>query len=179
MQDRISFLFNSIRKHLWVKPLAICLLSILAAFTARLADRIQFLSHVPNIASNSLTILLGIISASMLGISVFAVGSMISAYASASTTATPRSFSLVISDDVSQNALSSFIGAFIFSIIAIVALENGYYGIAGRFILFLITVMVFSVIILNFLRWLNRMARFGRLGNTIEKVEKVTDDALR
>jgi uncharacterized membrane protein len=179
MQDRVRFLLNSIREQLWVKPFVICLLSISATLIAQLADKIQFLRHVPDIAANSLTILLGIISASMLGISVFAVGSMISAYASASNTATPRSFTLVISDDVSQNALSSFIGAFIFSIIAIVALENGFYGIAGRFILFLITMMVFAVIILNFLRWLDRIARLGRLGDTIEKVETVTDDALR
>lgn len=179
MQDRVRFLLNSIRKRLWIKPLAICLLSISAAFIAELADKFQFLRQIPDITSNSLTILLGIISASMLGVSVFAVGSMVSAYASASNTATPRSFSLVISDDVSQNALSSFIGAFIFSIIAIVALENGYYGIAGRFTLFIITVMVFVVIILNFLRWLDRIARLGQLGNTIEKVETVTDDALR
>lgn len=179
MRDRIRFILNSLRERLWVKPLVICLLSILAAFIARLADDIQFLRQVPEITSDSLTILLGIISASMLVIAMFAVGSMISAFASASNTATPRSFNLVVADDVSQNALSSFIGAFIFSIVAIVALENGYYGIAGRFLLFLIIVAVFAFIIFNFLRWLDRIARLGRLGNTIEKVETVTDDAFR
>lgn len=178
MQDRIRFLFSKIREHLWIKPLMICLFSILAAIAARLADEIEFLEIVPEITAESLIILLGIISASMLGISVFAVGSMISAYASASETATPRSFSLVVSDDVSQNALSSFIGAFIFSIVALVALENGIYGIPGRFLLFLITVVVFALIIINFLRWLDRIARLGRLGNTIEKVEAATADAL-
>ena len=86
----------------------------------------------------------------MLGVATFAVGSMLTAYSSASNSATPRSFPLIIADDVSQNALSSFIGAFIFSIVAYVALENGYYDSAGRFLLFVISIVVFAIIILNF-----------------------------
>lgn len=78
-------------------------------------------------------IIRSITSGSMLGVATFAVGSMLADYSSASNSATPRSFPLIIADDVSQNALSSFIGAFIFGIVAYVALENGYYGPAGRF----------------------------------------------
>jgi uncharacterized membrane protein len=70
----------------------------------------------------------------MLVISIFAVGSMISAFSAASNTATPRSFQLTIADDVSKNALSVFIGSFIY-IVALVALKNGYYGRAGHFVL--------------------------------------------
>jgi uncharacterized membrane protein len=115
----------------------------------------------------------------MLGVAVFAVGSMLSAYGSASSTATPRSFPLVIADDVSQNALSVFIGAFIYSIVAVVALKNGYYGRVGRFVLFLVTAFVFALVILSFIRWIDRIARLGRLGHTIDRVEEVTAEALR
>ncbi|MDZ7845180.1 MAG: DUF2254 domain-containing protein [Anaerolineales bacterium] len=179
MKDRIRFFLNRIGERLWVKPLLICLLSILAAFTARMADRISVLHAVPGITSESLETLLGIITASMLGVAVFAVGSMVAAYSSASSTATPRSFNLVIADDVSQNALSTFIGAFIFSTVGLIAVMNGYYGKAGRLILFLITIAVFALVILNFIRWIDRIARLGRLRHTIEKVETVTQDALQ
>jgi uncharacterized membrane protein len=104
---------------------------------------------------------------------------MVSAYASASSTATPRSFSLVISDDVSQNALSTFIGAFIFSIVALVALKNGYYDKAGRFVLFVLTLIILTVIIVTFVSWVDRIARLGRLGGTIDKVEAATTAALQ
>jgi uncharacterized iron-regulated membrane protein len=43
-------------------------------------------------------------------------------------------------------------------------LENGYYGPAGRFLLFIISILIFAVIILNFIRWLDRIARLRRLG---------------
>lgn len=178
MGDRIRFYYNRIREHLWVKPLVICILSVIAAFVAKLADKIELLDFVPEVTLTSLNVFLSISAGSMLGVATFAVGSMLTAYGSASNTATPRSFPLIIADDVSQNALSSFIGAFIFSIVALVALENSYYDRAGRFLIFILTVIVFAVIIFNFIRWLDRIARLGRLGNTVDKVESVAYEAI-
>src|SRR5690606_28295249 len=90
--DRIRFLFNRFRERLWVKPLAVCLLSIAAAFAAKLADGTSLEQLVPVIAQDSIEALLSIMTASMLVIATFSVASMVSAYASAGTTATPRSF---------------------------------------------------------------------------------------
>ena len=114
----------------------------------------------------------------MLVIATFSVASMVSAYASASSSATPRAFSLVLADDVSQNALSTFIGAFIFSIVSLIALENGFYGVAGRFALFFLTIVVFAVVIATFVKWVDQIARLGRLGTTIDKVEAATMKAV-
>jgi uncharacterized membrane protein len=144
-----------------------------------MVDKPEIGKLVPAITQDSIETLLTIISASMLVIATFAVASMVSAYASASSTATPRSFSLVISDDVSQNALSTFIGAFIFSIVALVALKNGYYDKAGRFVLFVLTLIILAVIIVTFVSWVDRIARLGRLGGTIDKVEAATTAALQ
>lgn len=168
-----------LRERLWLKPLISCVLSLVAAFVAKLADYVGPTEFFPDISLESIETLLAIISASMLVISVFAVGAMLSAYASASDSATPRSFPLVVGDDVSQNALSTFIGALIFSIVALVAILNGFYEQPGRFVLFLITIVVFALVILSFVRWVDRIARLGRLGNTIDKVEAATDAALK
>lgn len=178
MGDRIKFFFNRLRERLWVKPLIMCILSIAGAFIAKLADDTGLREFVPEISTESLETLLTILSNSMLVIATFAVASMVSAYASASTTATPRSFSLIISDDVSQNALSSYIGAFIFSIVARIVLENGFYDKPGRFVLFALTLLVFIIVIITFVRWTDGIARLGRLGTTIDKVEMATAAAL-
>ncbi len=179
MGDRIRFFLKRLSERLWVKPLAMCALSIAAVFLARTADHTGLGQFVPNITPGSIESLLSAISTSMLVIATFAVGSMVSAYASAGTTATPRSFSLVLSDDVSQNALSTFIGAFIFSIVALVPLKNGYYDQGGRFALFALTLAAFAIVILTFVRWVDRIARLGRLGTTIDKVEAATSVALQ
>lgn len=177
--DRVRFLLNRFRSRLWVKPLVVCLLSIATAFVAKLADDTALTQILPVLEADSVETLLSIMASSMLVIATFSVASMVSAYASAGSTATPRSFPLVVADDVSQNALSTFVGAFIFSIVALTAVKNGYFKTAGLFILFSLTVIAFSIVIITFVRWVDRIARLGRMGSTIGKVEQATAEALK
>jgi uncharacterized membrane protein len=179
MNEKLLFTMNRIAEKLWFRPLIFCLLSILAALIAQVADSTRLHELVPKINTESLEALLGTISASMLVISIFAVGSMVSAFSAASNTATPRSFKLIIADDVSRNALSVFIGSFIYSIVATIALNNGYYGIAGNFTLFIFTLLFFALVILTFLRWVERISRLGRMEHTIKLVEQATENALK
>ncbi len=179
MRDNINFFFNRIAEKLWFKPLVFCLLSIAGALIAHLADDTFMTDIVPKIEKSSLEDLLSTISDIMLVIAIFAVGSMLSAFSAASGSATPRSFELIVSDDVSQNALSVYIGSFIFSIVAEIALKNGFYGEAGYFVLFILTIAVFTIVILTFLRWVERISKLGRLGHTIKKVEKATADVIK
>jgi uncharacterized membrane protein len=178
MKKKIIIFYNWIRQQLWYRPLIFCLISVAAALIAHQADGTRLNDLVPIIRTESIDGLLDILSASMLVISIFAVASMLSAYSAASTTATPRSFKIVITDDVSQYALSTFIGAFIFSIVATVAMDIGYYNQAGKFILFLITLIFFLLVILTFLRWVDRISRLGRLEHTIMQVEAVATKSL-
>lgn len=179
MKSKFLFLINRLKGKLWFRPMIYCFASIACALIAEFTDDTGLGELVPKIKTDSVETLLTTISASMLVISTFAVGSMISAFTAASSTATPRSFKLVISDDVSQNALSAFIGSFIFSVVAQVALNNGYYGKAGIFTLFAITMIIFVVVILTFLRWVDRISRLGRLGHTIEIIETATYKAIK
>lgn len=178
--DRLRFILNRFGERLWLKPLVVCLLSIVCVFAAKLADGNTLLIQVmPPIAAESLDTLLSIMASSMLVIATFSVTSMVSAYTSAANTATPRSFALIIADDASQNALSTFVGAFIFSIVALTAVKNGYFEKAGLFLLFCLTVAVFSMVIITFVRWVDSIARLGRMGSTISKVEEATAQALK
>ena len=178
ISERFRFYIRRLQERLWVKPLAISVLSIFGVLLAKGADRIHVEGISPRISMDSLETILLVMASSMLVIATFAVGSMVAAYASASNTASPRTLTLVIADDVSQHALSTFVGAFIFSIVGLLAVKENYLGIAGRFVLFLLALMVFGIVIFTFLRWVDRIARLGRLGQTIVKVEKATEQAL-
>lgn len=162
-----------------MRPLFFCVLSVAAAVVARAADKLNIDYRIPSIASDSIETLLGITAGSMLVIATLAVTSMVSAYASASSTATPRSFSLLVSDDLSQNALSTFLGAFIFTFVALVALKNGFYGKSGLFVIFVMTVAVVAFVVLTFVRWVDWIARLGRIGTTVDKVESAGAEAFR
>ena len=178
MRDRLRFLLSRLRERLWIKPLIACVLSVAGVLLAHLADRMAADASLPEVSQDSVIELLKVIAASMLGIATFAVASMVSAYASAGQMATARAFPLIVADDVSQNALSTFIGAFIFSIVGLSAAMNGYYGRAGRFTLFVLMTVVLIVVILTFVRWVDRIARLGRVGAIIGKVEQAAAAAL-
>lgn len=176
--SKLEFSLHNLRERLWIKPLGYALLAVLAVFLAHLADLLPLRDIVPEISDGTIEKLLTVISASMLGVATFAVASMVASYASASRSATPRALVLVIADGQSQTALSSFIGAFIFSIVGIIAIRVGYFGVAGRFAIFLVTLAVFAWVIVTFVRWVDNIARLGRIGNTIEKVEDATREAF-
>ncbi|MHA6249141.1 DUF2254 domain-containing protein [Pontibacter sp. CAU 1760] len=179
MQRNILYFINRLKERLWIRPVVFCILSIGIVFLAQLADSFDLSVYVPTLERSSIKELLTTISASMLVISIFAVGAMISAYSAASSTATPRSFSLIIADDVSQNALSVYIGSFIYSVVATIALQNGYFGVAGQFALLVTTLCIFALVIMTFLRWVERIARLGRLSTTIEKIEEAAATAIK
>lgn len=178
MQNRFDFFFNRLRERLWVKPLIACILSVGGVLLAHLADGAGFDWKVPEIAQGSIMDLLKIIAASMLGIATFAVASMVSAYASTGQSATARAFPLIVADDVSQNALSIFVGAFIYAIVALSATTNDYFGKPGRFTLFVLTLLIIVAVVLVFVRWVDSIARLGRLGAVIDKVEQATMQSI-
>jgi uncharacterized membrane protein len=180
MWDHLSFVIKRLRERLWIRPLIVGVLSIGAVFLANLLDTPEVGRFLPEVTTESTVTVLKIMASSMLIMATFAVAAMVAAYASASTSATPRSFSLIIGDDVSQNALSEFIGAFVYSVVALVALMNGLYGgKAGQFILFALTMGVLAVIVVTFIRWVDNIARLGRLEQTIDKVETAAAEAIR
>lgn len=178
LAGEMQFYLNRFGEKLWVKPLAACVLSIFGALLARAANETGLDQYVPDITGESVETLLSIMASSMMVIATLAVGSMVAAYSSASNTASPRAFPLVLADDISQFALSAFIGTFIYSLVGLVAAKNSYFDAGGRFVLFSLTLLVFIIVILTFVTWIDRIARLGRMGMIIGKVAKATHAAL-
>ena len=176
--QRFRSLFKYLRAVLWFRPMLYCIGAAVALVLAWWVDQIVPDLRIEGLSAATIEKLLSIITSSMLAVATLAVGSMLAAYASASSTATPRSFALVIADDGSQMALSSFIGAFIFAVMATIALLTGAYGEGGLVALFTMTVGIFGWVIVTFLRWVDGIARLGRVGNTIDRVEAAARKAL-
>lgn len=178
MRSKLEFWSKRLGEKLWVRPLLFCLLAVVAAVAAAGADKLGIGDIGPQVERDTIQTLLSIIAASMLGVATFAVASMVSAYASVSSNATPRAFLLVVSDDVSKTALSTFIAAFIFSIVALIAIKTGLYERTGLLVLFVLTTGVIGWVVFTFVRWVDQIARLGRLGTTISRVEKAAEDAI-
>jgi uncharacterized membrane protein len=123
--------------------------------------------------------ILNVLASSLLAVTVFSVSTMVAAYGAATNNVTPRATKLLMEDQTSQNVLGTFIGAFLFSLVGIVALSTGLYGSQGRAILLVVTVGLIALIAVTILRWVDYLARFGRLGETIQRVEDATWKAMK
>lgn len=160
-----------LRERLWARPLVYVLAAVAAVLLAQMADGLGPVRNLPEISDETIDKLLTVMASSMLAVATFAVGSMVQAFANASKSATPRAFPLVVASNSSQTALSVFLGAFIFSIVGLVALRVGLYESLGRLTLFALTLAVFAWVVGTFVRWVDDIARLGLMSNTIDRVE--------
>ncbi|GAC1038834.1 DUF2254 domain-containing protein [Pseudomonas sp. No.117] len=179
MIARWQWLFIKITKRLWFRA---GLFSLLGVVTALIA--VVFRDHIPidlpgKIGADAVDKILGIIASSMLAVTTFSLSTMVTAYGAASTGTTPRATTLVMEDRTTQNALSTFIGSFLFSLVGIIALSTGAYGAQGRVILFAVTIIVVILIVYTLLRWIDHLSRLGRVGETIDRLETAAIKALK
>ncbi|XWY19564.1 DUF2254 domain-containing protein [Bisgaard Taxon 45] len=164
---------------LWVTATSWALFTVIFVLSLRLGARTLEVASLPDIKQETLESLLNVIASSMLAVTTFSLSVMVSAFASASSGATPRATDLVMGDSTTRTAITSFICAFIYAIIAKTALGMAFYAQNGRFILFISTVAVLLYLIITLIRWVYTLSQLGRLGNTLEKIEQVTGNALQ
>ncbi|GLI98978.1 DUF2254 domain-containing protein [Sphingobium sp. BS19] len=178
MTSRWRWVVRLLFRKIWFRAALFSLssvaLALLAAFVA---------PYVPydistKIGSDAVDNILGVLASSMLAVTTFSLTAMVSAFSGANSTITPRATQLLVEDSTAQNALSTFIGAFLFSIVGICALSTGIYGKSGRVILFIGTILVIAIIVITLLRWIGHLSSFGRVGSTIDRVEKATTGAI-
>ena len=178
MWHRIQLVLANPSKSLWVHPALGAVFAIVFSLLAKWGGSFFSASAVPNIAVDTLSDLLNILSSSMLAVTTFSLSIMVSALASGANSATPRARLLIMSDDSARIAIASFISAFIYAVIAKIALSLEYYGIQGRFILFLSTILMLMYIIFTLIRWVHTLSQLGSLGDAINKIEKKASASL-
>lgn len=179
MTPRLRRLWRRLSEQLWFKPAWWGLLASAVALAASLANQVLPDERVPDIERETLQSLLTIVASSMLTVSTFSLSILVQAFSSAAGNATPRALRVVMADDSAQTAVAAFLAAFIYSVIALLALGVGYYGAAGRFVLLLCTVFVMLNIIVMLVRWIRTLSKLGRVGDTIERVERAALASLR
>lgn len=177
--NRWLYLLQRTSKRMWFRASLYCGLGVLTALIGVLVKPVLPPGLAERFGADSVGNILSILAASMLAVTTFSLSTMVSAYSSASQSATPRAAKLLIEDNQAQGALATFIGAFLFSIVGLSALSTGLYGDGGRLVLFAATISVIVLITITLLRWIEQLSRLGRVGETINLVENATRDAMQ
>lgn len=176
--SRWQFVLRQFSRRLWVRASAIGAIGVLAAVLATVAERFVPFDIPGSINAESVDTILNIIASSMLAVTTFSLSAMTSAYGSATSNVTPRATKLLIEDPLTQNVLSTFVGSFLYGIVGIVVLQTGAYGDKGRVILFVVTIGVIALIVLQLLRWIDHLTTLGRVGETTSRVENAAQQAI-
>lgn len=178
MWYKFKMWWNNPAGNLWVMPAVGALFATVWSLIATASRYFIDPNSVPNISIEAVENLLDIISSSMLAVTTFSLSIMVAAFASASSSGTPRAYTLMMSDDNTRLAIASFISAFIYAVIAKIALALGYYGPSGRFVLFISTILVLMYLIYTLIRWVQTLSQLGTLSTTISKIEAVAKKTL-
>lgn len=179
MIARWRWLLNRMTKRLWFRAGLFSLLGVATALLAMVVKDYIPVSLPGRVGADAVDKILGIIASSMLAVTTFSLSTMVTAYGAASSGVTPRATTLVMEDTTTQNALATFIGSFLFSLVGIIILSTGAYGAQGRLVLFAVTIAVVIVIVYTLLRWIDHLSKLGRVGETIDRVEVATTNAIR
>ena len=178
MFSRLNWLLRRLFRKIWVRVTAFSALGVATALVALLVKRYIPEDIPAQIGSDAVDSLLTIIATSMLSVTIFSLSTIVSALASATSNITPRATQLLTSDSKAQNALATFLGTFLFSLVGIIGLQTGLYGSTGRVVLYVVTLLMIALIVVTLLRWIDYVLRLGRLGPTSDRVETVATKAM-
>jgi uncharacterized membrane protein len=81
-------------------------------------------------------------------------------------------------DPTTQKTLATFLGAFVFAIVAVIGLNASYYDSGARVILFAASILVMTIVVLALLRWIGYLQDFGRMENILDRVEDAARTSL-
>ena len=179
MSSRWRWLFGLMTRRLWFRAKHISVLAVAAALLSLLISPNLPEGMSTKIGADSVDRILNIIASSMLAVTTFSLSTMVAAYSAATSNVTPRATKLLIEDSTTQNTLATFVGSFLFSLVAIISLSMGAYGERGRVVLFAVTVLVVILIVVTLLRWIDYLLRLGRVGETTEVVEDAAMEAMK
>lgn len=178
MSEKLVFMLQRLARKTWVRCSLFAVLACAAVMLSTWAG-----PYIPDgvaldLGSDALESLLNILASSMLTVSIFSASTMVASFAAVANSATPRASQLLIEDSTVQNTLAVFIGAFLYSVIALVGLHAHVYGDGGRLVLFGFTLVILLVVVVVLLRWIDYLSVLGRLGETMNRLERVTRKAI-
>lgn len=176
--DKWQFLLKQLFKRLWVRATLYAFLGVGVALIAAAFSPFVPAALAKSFGGDTVKALLNVLAASLLGVATFSAGAMMAAYTKVSQGTSPRAASLVTGDQRAQSALATFVGAFIYAVVAISANGTGYYGSGGRAIVFFVTLVVLALVAANLLQWLDQLLSLARVGHAIWQVEKATAETF-
>ncbi len=172
------FLFRQFSRQLWVRTSLISALALISAALGTGLGRLVPDAVAGRIHADAVASILEILASSMLAVTTFSVTVMVVARQWASNQSTPRANQVVQEDSVTQIALATFLGAFIFALASLILVEIGIYSENALTVVLGFTVAVILLVVIAMLRWIDHLSELGGVSETAGRIEELTRSAL-
>jgi uncharacterized membrane protein len=174
-----QYVLRQLGQKLWLRSAIFVALGVLTVPAARLVQPLIPTGVALTLGSDAVGSILDVIATSMLAVTTFSLATMVQASAAVVDNTTPRAAKLLTDDNITLNALSTFVGAFMFSLVGIIVLNTGVFDVRGRMVLLIVTLAVIAVIVVTLLRWIDVLSRIARVDETLDRVEAAVSTALQ
>ena len=179
MIGRMKFAVSQTVRAIWFRPAVYVLASVATLAVSTVLGPMIPDDLATRVGAEGVGRILEILASGMLAVAVFSLTTMVAAMQAVSQAATPRVRRLLVEDRTAQNAISTFIGTFLFSLLGIVALSAGLYDLSGRFVLLIITLCLIVVVVVTLIGWIQKLSHIGGVEEAVDRVEKATRRAFQ
>ena len=179
MITRLHNFVIRLRSALWFRPtiasIGAAALALILAGTDRLLP--EFIA-IPEVDDGSVKELLKLLASAMLTVTTVTLSALLLVFNMAASQASPRALPGLMADEVTQNALSTFIATFVFAMAGMLGLALEAYDKSGLSLLFgcglLLTIQALRYLV----QWMHHIAGTLRLGNIVARVHTDTQNSL-
>jgi len=178
VDSKLFWIVRRSLKKVWARVVVFALFAVLTVGFAPFLARFVPARIGASLGKVPVGEILTILASSMLAVTTFSLSIAVSAFAAAASSATPRATELLQQDTTTQNVLATFLGAFIFSLIGLIALRTGIYDQPEQVFLFMTTLVVVTFVVVALLRWISHLMSFGRMNDTLDRVERAAARSL-
>jgi len=178
MISKWRWLLEQFLEKLWVLSVFYAILGLTTVFITLVIGPYLPAGTGSKLGAGATGTVLAILASSLLTVVTFSLGIMVSAFSGAAGAVTPRATPLLQADRTTQRVLATFVGAFLFSLIGIIALQASAYSENDRLVLFFVTLLVVAIVIVTVFRWIAHLSVFGLMPDSIDKVEAAAKAAL-
>ena len=167
----LTFYLRRIWQSIWFLPAIYAVAAVLAVGVAPVIGGYLPDDWVALVKIDALAATLNILASSMLAVAIFSMATMFSAFQAAASSATPRARPLLTQDRTAQTAISTFVGAFLFSLLGLIGVNSGLYGEAAVVVLLALTLLLVVHVVVMLIRWIHRLSGFGGVEEAIAVIE--------
>jgi uncharacterized membrane protein len=130
------------------------------------------------VGAGAVDAILPVLASSMLAVVTFSLTIMVTGFSRAEGQWSPRSHGLLREDRTTHSVLATFLGAFLYALIAMILRAADLFGERELVVLFFTTVGVAVWIVVAIIRWIIHLDTYGSLGYTADVIEARARGAL-